>query len=122
MGWALGDTIQPITKTPRDARLGSLGEDVQDDSGSQPLQTPSTSSHTLSGAEAALSNYIEKVTDARAPVRHGPPAVCDKSKVTLLMLKFSSVTLRWMSLSDHTRRNPKLSRSFPRKNNNKSQL
>lgn len=50
------------------------------------------------------------------------PAVCDQSKVTFLMLKFSSVTLRWISLSDYTRGNPKLSHSFPRKNNNKNQV
>lgn len=42
------------------------------------------------------------------------PAACDKSEVTFLMLKFSSVTLRWMSLSDYTQRNPKPSCSFPR--------
>jgi hypothetical protein len=47
------------------------------------------------------------------------PAVCDKSQVPFLMLNFSSIAKRWMTLSDYTQRNPKPPRSSPRKKKKK---
>ena len=115
------DTIHPRAKTPRDARLAPLSKDARDDRSLQPLQTSNTSLQALPGAD--LTEQLNwKGRWCPGASEAWPTQLFVINHVTFRMLRFSSVTRRWMNLSDYTRRNPTPSCSFPRKNNNENQL